>query len=295
MIIDCKTNDNFFINRSLTSVELYFKEIRRYPVLSAREQRELLVKAKSADEYEAMAARDKLVKCNQLFVASMARKYQTDGNFLDIVNEGNIGLLTAIDRFDLSKEQRFLSYAVHWIRKKMNDYNANVVKMITPKNATKLYTYVRKIKNDFFLKNERYPSLDELQEILKKEYKVSVKEKTDLEVFDVSPINESSTVRDGKDPGNRNAAVMQSYYSKSSSNNIEDDIESQDTEDRVNKLLSLLDERSRKVVEMLYGIGTDYETSPETIADTLGLSVVLVRKIVKDSLQIMRKNNTLND
>lgn len=295
MVVDCKSNDNFFINRSLTSVELYFKEIRRYPVLSAREQRELLVKAKGADEDEAMAARDKLVKCNQLFVASMARKYQTDGNFLDIVNEGNIGLLTAIDRFDLSKEQRFLSYAVHWIRKKMNDYNANVVKMITPKNATKLYTYVRKIKNDFFLKNERYPSLDELQEILKKEYKVSVKEKSDLLAFEVNSINENSTVNGKKDPGNRNTVTMQSYYANSSSNNVDDDIDNKDMKYRVNNLLSLLDERSRKVVEMMYGIGSDYETSPETIADTLGLSVVLVKKIVKDSLQTMRKNNTLND
>lgn len=291
MIVDCKTNDNFFINRSQTSVELYFKEIRKYPVLSADEQRELLIKAKTGDGKEAMDARDKLVKCNQLFVASMARKFQTDGNFLDIVNEGNIGLLTAIDRFDLSKEQRFLTYAVFWIRKKMNDYNANVVKMITPKNATKLYTYVRKARNDFFLRNERYPSTEELQEILKMEYNVSVKEKGDLEPFEMSSIYDHPANSDTKDPGNRSAMVMRSYYSKSSTNNVDDDIDREETETRVNRMLSMLDERARKIVEMMYGIGTDYETSPETIAETLGISVLTVKKIANESLKIMRKNN----
>jgi DNA-directed RNA polymerase sigma subunit (sigma70/sigma32) len=115
MIVDCKKQDNFHINRT-TAVELYFKEIRKYPVLSSDEQRELLIKAKDGD----MCARDKLVKCNQLFVASIAKKYQTDGNFLDIVNEGNIGLLMAIDKFDLSKGNGFLTYAVGWVRKKIN-------------------------------------------------------------------------------------------------------------------------------------------------------------------------------
>lgn len=292
MIVDCKLNDNFFINRSLTSVELYFDEIRKYPVLSAKEQRELLITARTGSEDDARKARERLVQCNQLFVASVARKFQTDGNFLDIVNEGNIGLLTAIDKFDLSKEHGFLSYAVHWIRKMMNDYNANVVKMVKTKNAVKLYTYVRRIKNDFFLHNERYPSTDELKEILKSKYHVCVKDKSDLERFEVSPINENSSARDNKDPGNCNAMTMQTYYSKSSTNNVEDFIDNQDTEERVNNLLSLLDEKSRKVMEMLYGIGTDYETSPETVADTLGISVVTVKKIARESLKIMRKNNS---
>jgi RNA polymerase sigma factor (sigma-70 family) len=192
MIVDCKKQDNFHINRT-TAVELYFKEIRKYPVLSPDEQRELLIKAKDGD----MCARDKLVKCNQLFVASIAKKYQTDGNFLDIVNEGNIGLLIAIDKFDLSKGNGFLTYAVGWVRKKINEYNASVVKMVKTKNATKLYTYVRKIRNEFFVTNERYPTTDEIRDILRERYDVHVKDKSDLEVLEVRELVAETTI-DGR-------------------------------------------------------------------------------------------------
>lgn len=289
MIVDCKKQDNFHINRT-PAVELYFKEIRKYPVLSSDEQRELLIKAKDGD----MCARDKLVKCNQLFVASIAKKYQTDGNFLDIVNEGNIGLLIAIDKFDLSKGNGFLTYAVGWVRKKINEYNASVVKMIKTKNATKLYTYVRKIRNEFFVTNERYPTTDEIRDILRERYDVHVKDKSDLEVLEVSSIYESSSNRDTSDPGNTNTSMMTAYYEKSSSNNVEDEIDVEDTKEKVNELLSKLDDRARRIIEMLYGINNDYETTPESIAESMGISVVSVKKIVRESLFKMRTNNPLN-
>jgi len=289
MIVDCKKQDNFHINRT-PAVELYFKEIRKYPVLSSDEQRELLIKAKDGD----MCARDKLVKCNQLFVASIAKKYQTDGNFLDIVNEGNIGLLIAIDKFDLSKGNGFLTYAVGWVRKKINEYNASVVKMVKTKNATKLYTYVRKIRNEFFVTNERYPTTDEIRDILRERYDVHVKDKSDLEVLEVSSIYECSSNRDASDPGNANTSMMTAYYEKSSSNNVEDEIDVEDTKEKVRELLSKLDDRARRIIEMLYGINNDYETTPESIADSMGISVVSVKKIVRESLFKMRTNNPLN-
>lgn len=289
MIVDCKKQDNFHINRT-PAVELYFKEIRKYPVLSSDEQRELLIKAKDGD----MCARDKLVKCNQLFVASIAKKYQTDGNFLDIVNEGNIGLLIAIDKFDLSKGNGFLTYAVGWVRKKINEYNASVVKMVKTKNATKLYTYVRKIRNEFFVTNERYPTTDEIRDILRERYDVHVKDKSDLEVLEVSSIYESSSNRDASDPGNANTSMMTAYYEKSSSNNVEDEIDVEDTKEKVRELLSKLDDRARRIIEMLYGINNDYETTPESIAESMGISVVSVKKIVRESLFKMRTNNPLN-
>lgn len=94
-------------------LSIYLKEINRIPLLSAEEETELAVKAAAGDKL----AKDKIVKANLRFVVSIAKKYQKKGIELDdLISEGNIGLLTAIEKFDVSKGYRFISYAVWWIR-----------------------------------------------------------------------------------------------------------------------------------------------------------------------------------
>lgn len=282
MVVNCQKQDSFYIDRSSKAIELYFKEIRQYPILSASEQRELVEKAQHGDK----SARDRLVKCNQLFIASIARKYQTEGNFLDIVNEGNIGLLIAIDNFDLSKDNRFLTYAVHWIRKQINDYNANVARMFTTKNAVKLYTYARKVRDDFFIKNERYPTLEELKYELKARHNVCVKDKYDLEKFELNTINEGAKPNEADDG---EFSFMANYYAKSSVNNINEQIDKEDVCKKVGVLLAGIDEHAREIVKRMYGIGNDIQESADTIAKDMGISVVTVRKIVKESIKKMKQ------
>lgn len=94
-------------------LSIYLKEINRIPLLSAEEETELAVKAAAGDKL----AKDKIVKANLRFVVSIAKKYQKKGIELDdLISEGNIGLLTAVEKFDVSKGYRFISYAVWWIR-----------------------------------------------------------------------------------------------------------------------------------------------------------------------------------
>ena len=92
---------------------IYLKEINKIPLLNHEEETELAIKAKNGDK----AAKDKIVNANLRFVINVAKKYQNRGLELgDLISEGNIGLLTAIEKFDVTKGYHFISYAVWWIR-----------------------------------------------------------------------------------------------------------------------------------------------------------------------------------
>lgn len=94
-------------------LNMYLKEINRIPLLTHKEETELAVRAAAGDK----SAKDKIVSANLRFVVNVAKKYQNKGiDLIDLISEGNLGLLTAIDRFDVSKGYHFISYAVWWIR-----------------------------------------------------------------------------------------------------------------------------------------------------------------------------------
>ncbi|MBQ0165789.1 MAG: RNA polymerase sigma factor RpoD/SigA [Treponema sp.] len=96
-----------------TVLAMYLKEINKIPLLTREEENELAIRAKAGDK----EAKDRIVKANLRFVVKIAKKYQNHGlDLTDLISEGNIGLLTAIDRFDVDKGYHFISYAVWWIR-----------------------------------------------------------------------------------------------------------------------------------------------------------------------------------
>ena len=204
--VDCKI-DKGFINRTKTT-EAYFNEIRRYPVLTQREERELLEKAKNGSGKEAKDARDKLVNCNQRFVVSVAKKWYDGDNIMDVIEEGNIGLLVALDKYDLTRDERFLTYAVYWIRKYINNYVINKQGIVRPSNANKLYTYVNKARSRFYTLYERYPTLNELKEMLKEKYGITVTDVNDIAQFDVFSIDEGTSYNEDVKP---NVKKVQEY------------------------------------------------------------------------------------
>ena len=108
-----KTQKNRTASSEDNLVSLYLKDINKIPLLTREEETELAIKASQGDK----AAKDKIVNANLRFVISIAKKYQNHGlDLLDLVSEGNIGLITAIEHFDVSKGYHFISYAVWWIR-----------------------------------------------------------------------------------------------------------------------------------------------------------------------------------
>ena len=284
MIFDCNAEASLVDNKE-NNISIYFSEVRKYPILTSTEERQLIEIVKTETGKKAEKARNRIVECNQRFVISAARKRQNGSNFLDLVNEGNIGLMTAIERFDLSKKQRFLTYAVFWIRKAINDYISGTEASIHTMNATKVYTYASKARNSFFMKNERYPTTQELKEEIKLIFGVTIPYEEDLEKIVISSIE--PTVLDDEEVDN----VYESEFNiVTATNNTEEDINRQHEIDTARELMSTLDERELHVVKSYYGIDGYTPKSYELIGRDLGVCKERVRQIMNEAMAKMSKN-----
>lgn len=282
MVFDCKTKAQFIQRSDISTI--YFNEIRKYPLLTVKEERNLLYAVKFGNRAESEEARERIIKCNQRFVISAAKKWQNGSNFMDIVNEGNIGLMTAIEKFDINKKQRFLTYAVFWIRKAINEYIINKEGMIRPKNANKIYTYANKARNSFFMRNERYPSLEELSEELVNKYNVRVYDKTDLLQF-VMVTTDSTSNNDGDNE--QGYSDVTDFEISTASNNTEDYIESEYTKSTAKLLLNCLTEKEKQVIKFSFGFESCCEENFETIGYKMDIPTDDVKQLYTEALKKM--------
>lgn len=284
-IVDCKSQTCGYWNRT-SLITAYFDDIKDYPILSRNEERKLLEKVKSDNPLISSNAKKRLVECNQRFVASIARRWQKGDNLMDVINEANMGLIHAIDNYDLNKNQRLITYAVWWIRKCINEYIVLKEKPIVPANAIKLCTYVPKVRNKFFNENHRYPTIDEIKIILKDEYKVSVSHNEDLEALTMSSIDDAYIEFDNRD--NVVSENVIAFDNATSSNNVEEDSDKSDVKDIVRRLLDYLNDKEKIVVKSYYGIDC-CESGLDTIGINMGISRERARQILNSSLKKLTK------
>ena len=153
------------------SLNDYLKEINKYKILTAAEESELIKQMRNGDQN----ARTKLIASNQRFVYAVAKRYGNEDNVLDLVNEGNIGLIQALDAFDETKGTRFLSCAIWYIRRQINGYLNSDNLLIRKTNNTKTVYKLSKIKEKFFAEHNRYPEVDEVADILENEYGLKIR------------------------------------------------------------------------------------------------------------------------
>ena len=272
-------NGNFTIRTNL--VAEYLREINKYPVLTPSEEEELILKIKSGDE----KAREQLINCNQRFVFAIAKRYANDDMVMDLVNEGNIGLITAIEKYDNTRGIRFLSFAVWYIRRSINYYLTNTNLMVKRTNNMKIGSRVNKIKNTYFCKNGRYPTEDEIIEMIKEKFNIDIQVQS--EVFDISTesINsyfdddESNTV-EKNDEFNSKTASYNEYMEK---------IEQEYNNEIISSLLSTLNERDREIIKMSFGIGYSKEYTNDDIANELGICAERIRQIKNHVLEKFKK------
>lgn len=256
LIVNCKSQDTQYWNRNDLTVA-YFEDIKKYPVLSIEEEKELLFIYKNGNKKESEQALHKLVECNQRFVVSVARRWSTQENLMDVVNEANMGLIKAINCFDLDKKQRLITYAVFWIRKYITNYVSTTSKLIKPVNAHKIFTYVNKTVNRFFAENGRMPYPEEVQEILKERHNIILCE-DDVLQYTVSSIDTKASFNDESE--NQTFGEIGEFAKKTSSNNINNEIEKSNLKHYVQTILSILTPRERDIVTRHYGIGCEVET-----------------------------------
>lgn len=263
------------------TISTYLKEINQYKVLTQAEEAELVDKMLAGDE----EAKNKLIAHNQRFVYAVAKRYGNDDNVLDLVNEGNIGLIQALDTFDKSKGNRFLSYAIWYIRREINAYLNNDNLLIRKTNNTKTVYKLSKIKSKFFAEHNRYPDVDEIAAILEEEYGLKIKDKTDLLDITTTSINTCFDDEDSR------AFENTPYFTERTAveNDYQEEIDKDYNTAVSGALMSILSEREQTIIKMSFGIGYNKEYTNHEIAEEIGMSSERVRQIKNTAIAKMQK------
>ena len=258
----------------------YLKAIDKIPLLTYDEEYELALKAKNGDK----KAREKLINANLRFVVSVAKKFRGQGMPLeDLINEGNIGLMTAVDKFEPEKGYHFISYAVWWVRQAILKALAEQSRPVRlPLNRSNELIQIVRAKNDLIHKKGiSDPTVDEIAvasgldvTLVKNLLEVT----RDMISFD-SPIK-------GDEEGDS------SYFDfvEDKTQSPEDDVVNHMMEKDVRGLLSVLGDKERDIIEKRYGFNGNEPMSLKAIGDEYNLTKERIRQIEKAALQKLRNN-----
>lgn len=287
MVVNLKTPNSDYFERTETLVR-YYEDIRKYDVLTNEEELELFEMIKNGDKFEKQVAKEKLIKCNQRFVVAVAKRYATNDNILDLINEGNIGLIEALEKFKTDKGVRFITWAVWFIRRAINLYCINYGNLVRKTNLSQTYHVVSQATNKFIQSEYRQPTLEELAELLKNEHDIDIKKLDDIINVKFTSIDEGFNSND--DDGN-NIGEMNVFNECSASFN---DYEKTSNDDFNNKLISnmllKLPKRERDIITLYFGIGYDREYELQEISQKLGLTTERVRQLKNDIFEKLKIN-----
>lgn len=255
--------------------ETYLKDISKYGTIDGSKMREYLNTYKNGSQQEKKIAKERLVGSLQRFVLSIANKYSFGNNLMDVIGEGNIGLMKAIETYDLNSEVKFTTYATYWVRKAIMAYITFDEPMVKPRNAIKLATYVPKITQEFWNKNSRQPTTEEIQEILYDRYKLNVLDKEELISFKATSIDEKyESDDDGQEFMENNL-----YTSRTAKCDTDNFVKNSDEKTVVHHILSKLSDRDAYIIKCIYGIDCEPKSIGD-VANEVGISNERVRQIV---------------
>ena len=268
-------------NRNSEALDKYLQEISHEELLSVDEEVELAQRIHRGDQ----RALDKLTRANLRFVVSVAKQYQNQGLSLpDLINEGNVGLVKAAEKFDETRGFKFISYAVWWIRQSILQAIAEQSRLVRlPLNQVGTVSRINRILSKFEQENERHPSVEELSEHL------------DIPTEKVGEVLGA---------GGRHISV-DAPFSDGDETSLLDVLVNDDspTADRqlvleslrkeIDRVLHLLSERERNIISAFYGLGQP-EMTLEEIGNKYGLTRERVRQIKEKAIRHLR-NNTQNE
>ena len=271
---------SFKISQSITdrqdaSLNSYFKDVSRQPMISQEEEIELTKKIKEGNE----AAVKKLVEANLRFVISIAKQYQNKGLALvDLIQEGNIGLIEAARKFDETRGFRFISYAVWWIRQAIIKALSDQCRTIRiPANQVVCMNKINKVIEQFEQQHGRKPSIGELEELTDIDH--------DTICLTMSAMNRSvsleSPIRD------EDASCLLDIIPNDGAVSTDAEVAKNDLSKEIERILSKLSYRDRDILRMSFGIGMNPMTNEE-IARRFGIGSERVRQIQHSAINYLR-------
>lgn len=262
-------------NRESASVEKYLQEISREALLTTEEEVELAQKIRKGDSL----ALDRLTRANLRFVVSVAKQYQNQGLSLpDLINEGNLGLIKAAQKFDETRGFKFISYAVWWIRQSILQALAEQARIVRlPLNQVGSLNRINKALSRFEQENERRPSAEELS----KELDIPVDKISDTLKVSARHVSVDAPFSDDEDGSLLDVLPNDDAPEADSSLNKES------LSQEIDRALARLNERERDVVKRFFGIGCD-EMSLDEISEELNLSRERVRQIKEKAIRQLK-------
>ncbi len=267
-------------NRETQSLDKYLLEISKYDLISAEEEVDLAVKIRGGDEN----ALQKLTKANLRFVISVSKQYQNQGLSLsDLINEGNLGLIKAAQRFDEKRGFKFISYAVWWIRQSILQAIAEHARIVRlPLNKIGTINKINKSFSALEQEFERPPSASEVAENLE------VSEKEVKKAQHISGRHVSMDAPLGTDTENDMYAVFSNNEAEPAP---EDDLLEGSLGDEIGRILETLSSREADIIKLYFGIGQSYPLTLEEIGDKFDLTRERVRQLKEKGLRKLKQKS----
>ena len=267
-------------NRESQSLDKFLQEIGREDLISVEEEVELAGRIRNGD----MEARERLVNANLRFVVSVAKQYQNQGLSLpDLINEGNVGLIKAAEKFDETRGFKFISYAVWWIRQAILQALAEQARIVRlPLNQVGSLNKIQKAYSRFEQEFERRPSAEELAE----ELDMPIDKIAEVLRMQGRHVSMDAPFVDGED--NSLIDVMENQDSPRADRGLINESLTQE----IDRALATLSDREQRIIRKFFGVGPGVqEKTLEEIGEEEGLTRERVRQIKEKALSNLAMNS----
>ncbi len=268
-------------NRETASLDKYLQEIGRVDLVTAEEEVELARRIKAGDK----VALEKLTKANLRFVVSVSKQYQNQGLALpDLINEGNLGLIKAAERFDETRGFKFISYAVWWIRQSILQALAEQARIVRlPLNKIGSINKINKAFSELEQKYERPPTADELAEFLD----LSIEEVKQSISFNGRHVSLDAPMIDGDE----SSSSIYDIISNDSLPSPEQGLEKESMTKEIERSLATLTPREGDVVRLFYGLNGRHPLTLDEIGECFDLTRERVRQIKEKAIRRLKHNS----
>jgi RNA polymerase primary sigma factor len=267
-------------NRETASLDMYLQDIGKVELITADEEVVLAQKIKKGDQ----RALDKLVKANLRFVVSVSKQYQNQGMSLpDLINEGNLGLIKAAQRFDETRGFKFISYAVWWIRQSILQSLAEQSRIVRlPLNKIGAINKINKSLSKLEQDLEREPSYDEVAELL---------DMVPQDIQDTMRNNHRHLSMDAPLNITEDAGCMYDLMENEEALRPDKVLISESLQQEILRALSTLTEREADVIKLFFGLNGTHAHSLEEIGEKFGLTRERVRQIKEKAVRRLKNGS----